>query len=44
VGEPAGKGGTIVGETGSRSRRTSRSVWEAVGAEEKGKSDSSKTT
>ena len=42
--EPVGKGGTIVGETGSRSRNTSRSVREAVGVEEKGKSDSSKTT
>jgi hypothetical protein len=44
VDKPAGKGGTIVGDTGSRSRSTSRSVREAVGVEEKGKSDSSKTT
>jgi hypothetical protein len=39
-----GKGGTIVGDIGSRSRNTSRSVREAVGVEEKGKSDSSKMT
>jgi hypothetical protein len=44
AGEPPGKGGTRVGDTGSRSRSTSRSVREAVGVEEKGKSDSSKTT
>jgi hypothetical protein len=41
--EPVGKGGTIVGDTGSRSRNTSRSMREAVGVEEKWKSDSSKT-
>jgi hypothetical protein len=42
---PAGKGGTTVGDTGSRSRDTSRLVREVVEEdEEKGKSDSSKTT
>eukprot|EP00267_Zea_mays_P038079 XP_008676228.1 H/ACA ribonucleoprotein complex subunit 1-like [Zea mays] len=42
---PAGKGGTTVGDTGSRSRDTSKSVREVVEEEEeKGKSDSSKTT
>jgi hypothetical protein len=40
-----GKGGTIVGDIGSRSRNTSSSVSvrEAAGEEEKGKFDSSKT-
>ena len=36
--------GTIVGDTESRSRNTSGSVREAAEEEEKGKSDSSKTT